>query len=854
MSPKLEGSLRALFCGLVAGALLSALRAPLGLDLVQAPAVLGTTAALHRAAALFALALAAGAGRRAFAGEVAVPSLLLGATAGYAAHGLLVLSRFEPEGRVGHALLLVLGTVLLLAAAGRARAAKEPAAEAGPGRLERIGLIVVGLGVAIAFEQLARHLRLFGMGLPEDDTVAGAVVLAGLWIGALAFGRALGLGTAAAAPALALAAAASWVGLRFLGGLGHDPLYRYLGRFELDYLMVGTAQAMAVLAGASFVLPAFLAGAGLHGLRRGRRLASVLLGAGLGVLASPHLVLATSRPLSGTEVFASPWAWKLFALGTTCAALGALLAALSTSGRAASAAGRALAVAGVAAALALAWLGPRPAVWPLSPWFPTPIQPVVSMHTPEGLVTVEPDRGTSLVVTLDRRRVTPTVDEEDVDARRLRQAWSLLAPELRAPGHARVLVVGQLTPFRLSVLQSLGARRIERTAPWSSALPAVEAALFEDAAPPPGAPLAPAEARARLRAGEYDLVVSLPVIGPIQFPKTRALLEWAHGPAPVAGWSVPEGTLAVVWVDAGAPLAGRALTERVALALDDFQHLTLGLLAGSVPQGSAAPEQPALFPGGERAPRVESWTLLATRPKFRGDRNRRDLLARLRAAAQGTALSELALGLELHFAAQQPSSPFETLAQQIEIEEEELMAFDRAVRAVAPAPLDATTRSVWESLAWLLAEKRMIDKVLVHVEPVAEAYAPWPELDRAVARAYEEFDEPADAARVLERLVAAQPRDIGLLAEAAEWTSRAGRHAAAIDLARRAEALQPGRYDLRRTLGLVLLRAGNPEGRALLEQLARENPEDEELLELLRGGPEPPSGFLPENAHAGHDH
>lgn len=856
--------LRTLVFGLVAGALLSAMRAPLGLDLVQSSAVLGTTAALYRAAALLALALTTGTRRAIFREHVDVPALLCGATLGYALHGLFVLAHFEPASRLAHGAVLVGATFLLFLVAGRARrtdavapptpgqkvkAARTGGPDVEASRVERVGLVVCGLGAAVAFEHLARHVRLFGMGLPEDDTVIGLVVLAALASGALAFGRALLPGPAFLAPGLALGAAATWLGLRLLGGMKHDELYRYLDRFGFDYLMLGMLQVTAVLSGAAFVLSGFIAGTALHGAARGGRLPCVLFGAALGVLLFPYLVQATVEPLRGPEIFEHTWAWKLFALGTSCAAVGGFFAALGLSGKR-----RGAAFAFSALALAVPWAAPRPVTWVLSPWFPIPIEPALAVHAPEGFVTVEPERGTSFVVTVDRLRVTPTVEEEAVDAARLSYAWSLLDPELRASGRARVLFVGQLTPPRRDVLAGLGEMQLARTAPWASVLADVEATLFEGWKALEDQPIHPSEARRRIAAGDFDLVIAPPVIGPIQYPKSRVRLEWTHGPAPVVGWSVPRGTLAVVWVDAAAPLAERRLTERVCLAMDGFLHLSLGLLSGEVPT-APAPGRPALFPTGEAGARVGSLKLLLTRPKFRSDQNRRDLIARLRHASRGSALEDLATGLALHYGAQVDSSPFETVAQQVELDDEELLAFDRAVRAVAPAPLDAFTRSIWESLAWLFSEKRLPDKALVHLEPLAEAYAPWPVLDRAVARGYQEFDERADAARILTRLVESEPGDIALLVEAGEWSSLAGEHARAIDFLRRANALQPGRYDLRRSLGWVLLRAGEPEGRELIEELARENPEDGELLDWLRAGPGEATGgdFLPPPGDHPHD-
>src|SRR6185503_11017971 len=68
--------LRRLAHGLLAGALLSCLRAPLGLDWTQLAVVQGTTAGLFRAAALLAIALSL---------DPARPALRAGAGAGWLA-------------------------------------------------------------------------------------------------------------------------------------------------------------------------------------------------------------------------------------------------------------------------------------------------------------------------------------------------------------------------------------------------------------------------------------------------------------------------------------------------------------------------------------------------------------------------------------------------------------------------------------------------------------------------------------------------------------------------------------------------------------------------------------------------
>ena len=143
-------------------------------------------------------------------------------------------------------------------------------------------------------------------------------------------------------------------------------------------------------------------------------------------------------------------------------------------------------------------------------------------------------------------------------------------------------------------------------------------------------------------------------------------------------------------------------------------------------------------------------------------------------------------------------------------------------------------------------------EVRTYVEPLAQAHAPWPALERCVATAYQEFTMTEEAARWLQRAAQSAPYDIGLKVEAAEWTGRAGDSAGEVELLREADALQPGREDLQRLLAIALLRAGDPDGRARVEALLVEHPEDAELADLLKSGPAPRPEALPPGLHGEH--
>jgi tetratricopeptide (TPR) repeat protein len=191
---------------------------------------------------------------------------------------------------------------------------------------------------------------------------------------------------------------------------------------------------------------------------------------------------------------------------------------------------------------------------------------------------------------------------------------------------------------------------------------------------------------------------------------------------------------------------------------------------------------------------------------------------------------DLARGLGLHFAAQSFSSPYESRAQQIEVEEDALRAF---FAAVPRAELDPLSREVWEGLAWLCMEKRLPDFGLVYLEPVAEAHVPWPSLDHAVARSYRELLDPEGALRFLQRALKARPGDPDLLLEAALCAEDIGDIQGAISRLVEARSRAPGRRDLERAYALLLHRTGNPSARPILEGLLEDFPEDMELLQAL---------------------
>src|SRR5262245_47262069 len=217
--------LRRLAHGLLAGVLLSGMRAPLGFDWTQLAVVQGTTAALFRAAALLAVALSLDPARPALQAGVGA-GWLAAVCAGYALHGLVI--DLTPESRAGYAFLLHVGTVLLCALAGKRVRGPEGSLPERLKRNERLGLVLIGLGSALALETLAHELRLFTMATSADDTVVGSVLLLLLALSAAAFAP-LALRLASerlrVSAGLALGGAATVAGLVLLAQLSPDGLH-----------------------------------------------------------------------------------------------------------------------------------------------------------------------------------------------------------------------------------------------------------------------------------------------------------------------------------------------------------------------------------------------------------------------------------------------------------------------------------------------------------------------------------------------------------------------------------------------------------------------------------------------------
>lgn len=833
--------LRRLAHAVVAGALFSCLRAPLGLDWTQVVTVASGTSAIFRAAALLALAVSLDPRRRIWSQGLRADWLAAFAL-GFALHGLWLDA--TPGSRAGFVLALVLGTLLLRALAGAkasAGALEEPL-----GRRERVGIVLLGMGALFALEPLCHQVRLFTLATRVDDALVAFVFLALLALGAVSFGplfARMGGERTRFATGIAASAAAALGGLVFLGALSQDGLHGYLRRLDLvlgglrtldakvggilgiasiptlDGASIGTPWVTAILAAGALVGPAFLLGATLGSTRQVSRVAHALFGAALGLILLPHFVQLRGRPLQPSELGQASLAWELLQAGVGLACVGALLVALGGVRR-----GPALVLVGVVALVP--WIRPHLVLLSFSPWAPSPIRPELVWPTSEGLLTIEPGRGGKSIVTLDRKRLTPTAEEEPEDERRLRLAWKLLGPVGTAQP-VRGLFIGQLTPARAEVLRSFVSLELDRTATWHRAMSTLDEHLFRGSAPPPGRTVSPAEARLGLKRGNYDWVVVLPIHGPIVTWKAEASQIWgsANGPSMV-DLALQGDAVGVVWLQSDALLARGTTLEPLLLSVDHLASFSIALLRGR-PRASAP----------ELGPIVRTDLRAAPRPlRFANamPQQRSFLLGgRLAASLASDEAPDLVRGLALHFEGQQLSSPYETLAQQIELDEEAMRAFFAAVPQ--PGNLDRLTRDLWEQLAWILTEKRLPEWALVYLEPVADRFAPWPALDLAVGHAYRELLEPEIALGFLDRARTARPDLIEPYVESARCARELEQHADSVHFLETAMALAPGRPDLEREYGLALWYAGDERGRGILERFLSGHPEDEGLRLILEG-------------------
>jgi tetratricopeptide (TPR) repeat protein len=888
--------MRSLLIGLYAGLVLSVLRAPLGLELLQVPATAAGGAMAYRAAALLVVAVGLILGLRSGTASFSPTTALVGAALGFQLHwqvmdtpspvlvqgvfsvllvALLVAGhRGGPDLRpnktrivflaiaalggwylldlgfpAGHAQAVSAACVGLgaLAIVGRCtEAAPQPAvARDGPRENEHpplgglTAVAISGAGLTLLCEGVARHLRLFGGGLPVDDSVFGSVFLGLAALGALSFARllqsksALLLGRAAVT---ALSGLAAWGSFRVLENLadprGLDLFLRKLTHlsqeelglgFSLDLSMHGMAAYDLAIAGPVLVLPAFFCGTALGLFRRPTELAAALVGSAAGLVLSPGLLAfewGARAQGAAPELLSSSHSASMALFGGMLAAGGALLACLTSAdlGRRQRLVGCVLAFAG----FALCRFPARDAIEILSPWEKREAQPFFLLDAPCGLVTVERDAAGLPVVTLDRRLVSPATADARADRERLALAWKLLG-ERPEGAQTDVLLIGQLTPDRALALADLGATVIDRTASWSSAMAPVERLLFEGAPNwVPGDVLSLAEARGRLGAGEYELVIVTPIAGPV--PTTR-------------NFASPESTTVVVWLDGASGVETQHLGRAVLATAPGLRELLVAVAHGPELAGLSLTGQrgaPGFLETGEPLDALPALEILNTRSAMRARLHRARLARRLADAERSPGL---ATALALHFEAQEPSSPFETPEEGVELTPQASQLVSAA--AAGPAP-DSLASEAIEALADIFRAQRRVEEIEQFLSGPAERHRPWPALEVALGQAALELLEPEKALEHLQRAHAAfagSPTSLALWAEAQQQCGDDRGAARSLELA---AALAPSSGEIGRRLAIAWRRVGDPRGREALAKALEEHPDDRELLSHQGGGPYPP--------------
>jgi len=806
-----------LLFGLVCGWILSRMRLVPGDDWIAGPVVDAQNGHIVRGAALAFVGLALGV-----VGRDVGAAFLVGLAVAIVGHGLLLGGPFGLP-----AWDLLVAAVALGVLTGilrrRERALEPQLVTAHIG--ERIGLFLVGGGAALVLEVVARHVRLLGGGLAQDDSVFASVFAVLVALGGVCFGWIANLKPLErwALPWLvAAAAAATYWSLSTLAGIAQIREFSlFLARYGLDPSWHATLPVDALIAGAVFVVPAFLVGLALRAARGAGNLSSLLVGAGVGLALLPYFLRHDAEASTAqNELFSA----QFLPFGLLVAVLGAGLAMLSVPGRTSRA--RWVAFASVLPLALPVLLAEAKPLFVLSPWERRPTMPFVAFETPAGFATVEPGEGALRLATLDRRHMSPGLDGVRADTQTIQTSFVALPADVREARAVRVLLVGQLTQARASVLADAGAASIDRTGAWHAAMPRLESALLEDFAKLPGDVVTPDEAFERFTAGRYDLCIVLHVGG--DPPRWRPI-DPPPGRTVVVRWSsVEEPLLAGL---PGSRFAGEDEREPLyAIAGSGLDQLRLGVVDGAPRPAPGTEGRLELVRLEDEPSRPIPLTRLGERKLWRA-------ASTMLATAEALAREDdrpLTRGLVGFARLQVPSSPFETESQAVEIDAATL---DPLRDEALARPPSAYVREVWNWLARVLAGKRDVAQIESHVAPIAARWAPWPELEIALARADLEALDPEAAVRRLAPLGASNTAPFELLALLGESLEQSGDATAAMQAWRRALESRPTDRWIRRRLAMAQVRAGMAEGRSAVETLLTEEPEDEELRAFL--GPPP---------------
>jgi tetratricopeptide (TPR) repeat protein len=824
--------LRALLLGLLLGGLLSFSRAPAGLDAASLASAGAADSALFRAAALLLCALVFSPLCRVFAAGVGAASLLCGAALGFAAHALAWSAAPTPASTAGWIAGLGL-CALLVCAIGRTSPVSTAQTSPATAHGSTLGWLLCGLGVATALEATARPLRLMGGARVADESVFAALFLAWIALGALAFAPLLGRrawGPLLGAVLLSLAALSCLEALGFLAGISdRSGLERFAGRYGLGLSDHGGLGFDALLGARCFALPGLAAGVGLAALGARAPWSALLSGAAIAALLFPSLVSATLADLPTGSVaeslreLARQPALRA-ALGASCCGIGA--AFVLAGSRSVGVAVRAVGCVSVLLFALAPWVVSRPAVLPISPWLRFAVAPEFVRELPEGLLTVEPAPGPSLVVCLDRRRLTPLSSEQAAEDAQMHASLALVSTP--AP---RVLLNGPLTAARWTLLRGRGVQTVHRV--WAGAAfgREIENLLVGELPALAGESALPEECLRLSRAS--DVLIAPAVEGGNPAGLARALGEL----------DIP----AVAWLRAIDGAAEREWGDNVFLTLGRLQDLAVGVTQ----EGSSA-RAPALsaFRAGSRVSLGAPWARLRMRLQEREFHSLRACGERLARASRGTPQAAWTSALEELLDAQVRSSPYETPAQSVELPAEALGRLSEA--AMAPrAELASFERALLEFIARTLAEKRELESLLVDFAPIAERFAPWPALERALARADWEIFDYESAAQRLELARTEWPYDLKLGTWHAEALLRAGRAAEAVKAWESLLRIQPNRREFLRWRAIALARAGDPLARAALLAELSVRPDDPLLSSHLDPSgplavlPAPVAGILP---------
>jgi hypothetical protein len=280
----------------------------------------------------------------------------------------------------------------------------------------------------------------------------------------------------------------------------------------------------------------------------------------------------------------------------------------------------------------------------------------------------------------------------------------------------------------------------------------------------------------------------------------------------------------------GSCFAGAEAREPAyALTGGGLERLRLGVLDGATRPDPAQAGRLEIARLGD-IPRAGPLAHLLERKPWRAAAARLRLANALAAENSGPLYQGLARFAEL----QAPSSPFETEAQQVELEPATLELLRDAALA---GPLSTYVREAWNWLARVLVGKRDVAAIEAYLAPLAQLHAPWPELQLALARADLEALDPAAAVRRLEPLAPGGQGPFDVLVLLGEAREAAGDAAAAIRTWQTASEVRPGDLWLQRRLAMAQVRAGDPAGVPAIQALLSEHPEDEELKVFL--GPPP---------------